>query len=117
MTAHHPHQHGVISEALLESLNDHALMLLLNDRRGRCKHLESAFSFLGLRRLAKLEESAKQLRPRVICTRPCQQANRPSPVDSGQRALVKLTILSVLPSDFCNSVANLVSDVSVSLRA
>jgi hypothetical protein len=62
---------GLVLEALLESLKNSLLMLLLDDGRSGSEDSECILSLLGFGSLAKLEKSAKQFGPNIAYCRSC----------------------------------------------
>lgn len=60
------YQDGIILEALLESLHDIVLVLLLNDLGSRRKDAVCRLALLRLGSLAQLEQYTEQLGPLVV---------------------------------------------------
>lgn len=101
----------VVFEAICEGAEHGIFVLLLDYTGGSRKYAESTFALTGLCRLAGLEETAEELRPRLtydITSVNCGFCD--SKTLGGIR-----TLLGVLPSDLGNGVANLVPDLRILL--
>jgi hypothetical protein len=66
-----PYHDGVVFEALLESLKNSLLMLLLDDGGSGREDTERILSLLWFGSLAKLEKSAKQFGPNIAYCMSC----------------------------------------------
>jgi hypothetical protein len=94
-----------VFETLPENFLHSTLMLLFNDARGSRENPKSTFTLASIRGIAGLEQCAEQLLPDFACRKIfslCLASFRPQ---------IGLTVVGVLPCDFCNRVSDLVPNV------